>query len=388
MEMDSQNDLKVVSYNDDKEALLKFMQDSDCLNDLSKWTKEFNMFDVLKISRTEIRHSNILGWLLDPNENHGLGDSFLYGIVSKLSHDMDNHSALQFLSSDLYSFNVYREWNHIDILLVSHQDKLVIAIENKVGSHEHNSNGNEKSQLITYKEKIQSQFSDYNRIFVYLTPEGEIPSDDEWMVLEYADVIAILEKVYKPKESLLGFEVSLLIRNYINNVKKNVIMDQELINLCNTIYNKHRRALDLIFENRDDTVSQTSNNCRNVLASIPKISIDTSSKSKSYLKFRTEGLKRHFEGIDPNYYYYQFEIKQDHISVMLEYHKEKEEVLSNEVHDAMMKVRGLFPKHRNFPKENNWVWHRVWTEKTDDLNDEKWVREKIKKLMNLDGSGE
>ena len=62
MEMDSQNDLKVVSYNDDKEALLKFMQDSDCLNDLSKWTKEFNMFDVLKISRTEIRHSNILGW--------------------------------------------------------------------------------------------------------------------------------------------------------------------------------------------------------------------------------------------------------------------------------------------------------------------------------------
>lgn len=160
--MDSQNDLKVVSYNDDKEALLKFMQDSDCLNDLSKWTKEFNMFDVLKISRTEIRHSNILGWLLDPNENHGLGDSFLYGIVSKLSHDMDTHSTLQFLSSDLYSFNVYREWNHIDILLVSHQDKLVIAIENKVGSYEHNSNGNEKSQLITYKEKIQSQFSDYS----------------------------------------------------------------------------------------------------------------------------------------------------------------------------------------------------------------------------------
>ena len=73
---------------------------------------------------------------------------------------------------------------------------------------------------------------------------------------------------------------------------------------------------------------------------------------------------------------------------MLEYHKEKEEELSNEVHDAMMKVRGLFPKHRNFPKENNWVWHTVWTEKTDDLNDEKWVREKIKKLMNLDGSGE
>ena len=61
----------------DKEALLKFMQDAECLDALSKWTNDFNIFDVLKISRTEIRHSNLLSWLIDPNENHGLGDSFL-----------------------------------------------------------------------------------------------------------------------------------------------------------------------------------------------------------------------------------------------------------------------------------------------------------------------
>ena len=105
----------------DKESLLKFMQDADCLESLSRWTSELNMFDVLRISRTEIRHSNMLGWLLDPNENHGLGDSFLYGVISKVSHDMGTDNALQFLSSDLYSFNVRCEWNHIDILLVSNQ---------------------------------------------------------------------------------------------------------------------------------------------------------------------------------------------------------------------------------------------------------------------------
>lgn len=55
----------------DEEALQDFLLDIDCLDELLPWTKRFNLFDVLKISRTEIRHSNILSWLLNPNENHG-----------------------------------------------------------------------------------------------------------------------------------------------------------------------------------------------------------------------------------------------------------------------------------------------------------------------------
>ena len=65
-------------YTDADEAALRdFLLDEDCLEKLIPWTGKFNIFDVLKISRTEIRHSNMLGWLLDPNENHGLGDKFL-----------------------------------------------------------------------------------------------------------------------------------------------------------------------------------------------------------------------------------------------------------------------------------------------------------------------
>ena len=33
--------------------------------------------DALRIARTEIRHSNFLGWLLDPAESHGQGSLFL-----------------------------------------------------------------------------------------------------------------------------------------------------------------------------------------------------------------------------------------------------------------------------------------------------------------------
>ena len=60
-----------------EEALQDFLLDIECLNELQPWTGHFNLFDVLKISRTEIRHSNMLGWLLNPNENHGMGDAFL-----------------------------------------------------------------------------------------------------------------------------------------------------------------------------------------------------------------------------------------------------------------------------------------------------------------------
>lgn len=65
----------------DEEALQNFLLDIDCLDELLPWTKRFNLFDVLKISRMEIRHSNMLAWLLNPNENHGMGDAFLKAIV-------------------------------------------------------------------------------------------------------------------------------------------------------------------------------------------------------------------------------------------------------------------------------------------------------------------
>lgn len=369
----------------DKEALLKFMQDAECLDALSKWTNDFNIFDVLKISRTEIRHSNLLSWLIDPNENHGLGDSFLYGIIVLLSKELDQKTALHLLSSDLYSYNVFREWNHIDILLISNQNRVVLAIENKVGAHEHNSGNSEESQLITYKNKITAQYYDYKKIYIYLTPDGEEPSDNDWITLNYSDVVTVLEKVYSSKANQLGSEVSLLIKNYIDNIKKNITMDQELINLCNSIYNKHRRALDLIFENRDDVVSQISNNCKSIIEQIPGVTFDNSSKSKKYLKFRTTGLNDAFQGIDPKYYYYQFEIDEKHITVMLEYHKEKAEQLDDEIYETMMEFRKKF-KFCAEPTKPDWVWYRVWKHKTDNVYDENWIKERIKKIMDIDGS--
>lgn len=60
----------------DEEALQNFLLDIDCLDELNIWTEKFNLFDILNCSRAEIRHSNMLAWLFDANENHGVGDKF------------------------------------------------------------------------------------------------------------------------------------------------------------------------------------------------------------------------------------------------------------------------------------------------------------------------
>ena len=54
----------------------KLLKDED-FDKLDLGLKNPNIFQILRISKNEIRHSNFLSWLLDPNESHKLGDIFL-----------------------------------------------------------------------------------------------------------------------------------------------------------------------------------------------------------------------------------------------------------------------------------------------------------------------
>ncbi|MEG0157094.1 MAG: hypothetical protein RR661_05540 [Anaerovoracaceae bacterium] len=41
----------------EEQALKDFLLDIDCLEQLEDWTDEFNLFEVLRITNMEIRHS-------------------------------------------------------------------------------------------------------------------------------------------------------------------------------------------------------------------------------------------------------------------------------------------------------------------------------------------
>ncbi|MBR4022323.1 MAG: PD-(D/E)XK nuclease family protein [Ruminococcus sp.] len=234
------NDIRLT----DEQALKQFLLDIECLEELSPWTNKLNIFDVLKITRTEIRHSNMLSWLFDANENHGLGDKFISLFMHSLvsNNQIQSTQIFEYLLSDFYSFSVYREWKNIDLLLVSHKEKIVIAIENKVGSHEHD------NQLCRYRNQIIQTFSDYQQLFIYLTPDGESPSDNvNWYIFTYCDIADILEQICE--NSNLNVDTNLLIQNYIAIIRRDIVEDKQLIEICNKIYNKHKQALDLIYDN-------------------------------------------------------------------------------------------------------------------------------------------
>ncbi len=270
---------------EEQEALHNFLQDIECLDDLNAWTSKLNLFDVLKISRNEIRHSNFLAWLLNPNENHGLGDKYLKGLLSRiLKNSNKKNDVLNILLSDFYSFNVYREWKNIDILILSDKEKLAVIIENKVTSNEHD------NQLNRYKKTLEIEYPDYKKIFLYLTPDGLEPSDSDWDILTYTDVVEILENI-KNKNNLLP-DVTLLMNNYIDVIRRDIVQDQNLVEICNKIYNKHKKALDLIYEYRFDNknIAEEIRKTLAILAKEGKIIYNPNDGNNTYIPFYTEKM--------------------------------------------------------------------------------------------------
>lgn len=281
----------------DEEVLQNFLLDIDCLDELVPWTKRFNLFDVLKISRTEIRHSNILGWLLTPNENHGLGDAFLRAIIQCVVQEDDNgrYNILDTLLMDFYSFAVYREWKYIDLLLVSDTEKFLIAIENKIGSHEHD------HQLKRYRRMLETDYPNYKKMLLYLTPEGEDPSDcDNWDVLTYRDIAATLSELQNTMD--LAPDVLLVIGNYIDVIRRDIVEDEKLIEVCNKIYAKHKRALDLIFEHRTDGRTQLADGIKATLTTLTEEGVICASpftcSNTNFFVFRTNEMNRYLPPID------------------------------------------------------------------------------------------
>lgn len=134
--------------------------------------------------------------------------------------------------------------------------KCVVCIENKIDAKENKGTTTQKGQLERYKQKIEETYPDYQQYYIFLTPDGEeASSPDIWLTMTYETILNILECA---KEQVnLAIEAKILIDNYIDLIRRKIVKDSELVKICNEIYAKHRAALDLIFENKSDLISET-----------------------------------------------------------------------------------------------------------------------------------
>lgn len=260
--------------NDLEERLIDLESDKSLFN-------QFNIFEILKITNTEIRHSNVLSWLLDPAENHDLKGQFLKKLIKDIDEIGEHNLDLNDIDYD--SFEVRREWKNIDVLVFSRKSRILVVIGNKVWSVE------SSHQLAKYRNTIESEFNDYKKLYVFLTPFGDSSSDpDNWISYDYEKVLINLEGAIDLYSSKMDKDVLFFITHYARNLRRNIVGDKKLQDLCLDIYNKHKEAIDLIINNLPDQRNIYQNILIEYLENRNDIIMDDS--GKTLVRFITKEL--------------------------------------------------------------------------------------------------
>jgi len=208
------------------EALERFVVENDDLLELEERIGRFNIFDALRLARTEIRHSNFLAWLLDPLESPGQGALFLKAIVSDMLRlspgELWPLSPIELDGVELRGVEIRREWRHLDILITCQEPAFVVAIENKIGS------GEGEGQLGRYEAVVGEVLSGIPALFVFLTLEGEEPSGQRWVPYKYADIHRVLERVMRSHGEAIGHDVKAVVEHYLRLIGSRFMDDPKV----------------------------------------------------------------------------------------------------------------------------------------------------------------
>ena len=240
-------------------AIDRFAKDITCLDQIYKRLSDFNFFEVLRIDQMEIKHSNMLRWLLDPKSESGIGDKLLkkllYYCVDNAPNKGNELSPTDIELIDFDDFVVSRESGtedkkRMDLLIHSNESKLVICIENKINSTERKQNDDEEGQLTEYRKHVEKEYSGSKfRFYILLSPKGVVASEentDYWMTLSYNEIHSWISEIVTMYETDINSKACFFIKEYIDCLSRNVI-DTGVSEMCNTIYSKHIEAFK-IFE--------------------------------------------------------------------------------------------------------------------------------------------
>lgn len=220
---------------------------------LAQKLSSFNTLKVLRLENHEIRHSNILSWLLSPKENHHIHDLFLRKMIEHLILQDKNTANVQYekvseiLNDSLVDSYVYREVKtdenrFIDLVIVNHQLHVVIVIENKLYATE------SEHQLDDYLEYIQDTFENYTIVPVYLTIDGESPSNENYFVLAYEQIEVILSSILERNNNQMNHQVYGFISDYKEVLNEKFHPMPEQILQAISLYRNYESIIIKLFE--------------------------------------------------------------------------------------------------------------------------------------------
>lgn len=209
----------------------------------------FNIFSALNIEHFEIRHSNVLAWLLNSTETHQLQNQPLclfLDILREMHLDVaPARSALVKREKKLSNTS------QIDLLLYLDSGE-IIAIENKVKS------GEGQNQLKRYREALEKLYPHTKIHYLFLTPAGDSPKtddEDRWKFGSYDIVTKMLTSLLEKQD--LSADCKVFLEHYLETVKREVLMDRkETEALCTQLYSKYPKVFDAVMEYKQDIQTQ------------------------------------------------------------------------------------------------------------------------------------
>ena len=262
----------------DLKALETFLVGNEDLDRLEALLDRFNILEALGIVRQERRHSDFLAFLMDPRGNHGLGDAFVKRLLQRVLISVGDVSAsvtpIEMELWNLERMEIRKEWHHIDILLLDEDHELAIIVENKISTGEHS------NQLQRYWETVEQHYPDWRIFGVFLTPDGTLPSHDAYLPVNYGSVCEVIDSLAENRASVLKPDLKSLMTHYTDMLRRNIVGDSEIARLSRQIYQKHKRALDIIYQHLPNVQTELQSVISSLIDEEPEVELDDSYKSK------------------------------------------------------------------------------------------------------------
>ena len=228
------------------QELAKLLGDSGFLRYHAKYAKrrEFNAFDVLRYAEYEIRHSNVMAWLLDPGESHGIGRGFLEWFLGQAR--LPGKLPAKIVRGDGgQTVRVERELHYVDvtIFLESDQGRHIVAVENKPGwaLPEH------YDQVREHEKRLNPEYSGYEIHSVLLSSSREgIEDEDEIAHVSWRDVGAQIKTMHDAGVFGQG-EVAAFIRQYLVAVGRLIGPEESDADYFRKLLDNHHSLLKYMF---------------------------------------------------------------------------------------------------------------------------------------------
>jgi hypothetical protein len=126
---------------------------------------------------------------------------------------------------------------------------------------------------------VQQNLPGYTIIGLYLTPEGQEPTDNHYIAISYDLICQLVEDLVSSRSTTLGHDVITLMGHYTQMLRRYIVGESEIEKLCHQIYRRHQKALDLIFEYRPDQQLEIKDFLCEIVNGNPEMMLDHVSKS-------------------------------------------------------------------------------------------------------------